>query len=366
MKKLLFVILTLFTTISSIAQVNVSKITVKEAIQQAKQEDKLVLVMVSTTWCGPCKHVINKFFPIEEVGDYFNSNFISLKIMADVSDPEKFADNFNIKAYPTFVLINGDGKELSRVVGSASEPKEFIDKFRKALDPENTWETHEKKLKEDPSYIYTYIEILDKAYRKDEAIKLMQSVFAKQNVEQNFTAKNMEFYKNNINDFKNPIIVFMLENVDAVDKVIGQGETVKFVRGISNIIYLKLGFQMEAINVEAVDSALKEIPADKYEFLNTPTYNFLKNNRDNIAKKNYDSILNSATEAIKNINSTELDNIYIITFGVLKADAHKNMKTLIVEGYQEKFSDFLKACAENTENEKNAERYKNIIKYISK
>ena len=49
----------------------------EEALQKAKQENKLIFVDLYTTWCGPCKKMAAETFPQQAVGDYFNKNFVN-------------------------------------------------------------------------------------------------------------------------------------------------------------------------------------------------------------------------------------------------------------------------------------------------
>lgn len=52
----------------------------QEALNKAKKENKLLFVDCYTSWCGPCKMLANEVFTNNEVADYFNANFVSLKV----------------------------------------------------------------------------------------------------------------------------------------------------------------------------------------------------------------------------------------------------------------------------------------------
>ena len=52
----------------------------EEALAEAKKQEKPIFVDAFTTWCGPCKMMSRSVFTEEEVGTFFNENFISLKI----------------------------------------------------------------------------------------------------------------------------------------------------------------------------------------------------------------------------------------------------------------------------------------------
>ena len=48
-------------------------------------------------------------------------------------DPE-VAKKYNIKAYPTFLILDADGNEINRVVGRG-DAVGFIARVKKAMDP---------------------------------------------------------------------------------------------------------------------------------------------------------------------------------------------------------------------------------------
>ena len=52
----------------------------EEAMKIAQKENKLIFMDAYTTWCGPCKLLNKRTFPKKEVGDYFNANFVNVKV----------------------------------------------------------------------------------------------------------------------------------------------------------------------------------------------------------------------------------------------------------------------------------------------
>ena len=49
--------------------VDFQHLTFDEALAKAKAEKKLVFVDCYTTWCGPCKMMTTKIFPMKEAGE---------------------------------------------------------------------------------------------------------------------------------------------------------------------------------------------------------------------------------------------------------------------------------------------------------
>lgn len=89
----------------------------EEAKEKATSEEKLIFVDAYATWCGPCKRMAKTVFTNPQVGEYFNSQFISLKIDMEKTLGRNFGKEYPVTAYPTLYFINEKGEVLKRVVG---------------------------------------------------------------------------------------------------------------------------------------------------------------------------------------------------------------------------------------------------------
>lgn len=94
-----------------------SELTWKEALAKAKSENKLIFVDAYAKWCGPCKTMAAQTFTQKAAGDFFNANFINLKIDMEEPDGRAFGNDFPVRAYPTLFFIDGNGKLVQRAVG---------------------------------------------------------------------------------------------------------------------------------------------------------------------------------------------------------------------------------------------------------
>ena len=71
-------------------------------------------------------------FTTKEAGDYFNSRFVNIKIDMEKGEGIDIAKKYNIKAYPTFLILDPDGKVVGRVVGGG-KLEDFTAKVEKAI-----------------------------------------------------------------------------------------------------------------------------------------------------------------------------------------------------------------------------------------
>ncbi len=99
--------------------------TFAEILAKAKAQKKLVFMDVYASWCGPCKRMAAEVFTQKKVGDYFNATFVNAKFDAEVGEGRTIAARYGVNAYPTFLLLNGDGKLVGKMVGG-SPTDEFI------------------------------------------------------------------------------------------------------------------------------------------------------------------------------------------------------------------------------------------------
>lgn len=167
-KRLVLLLLTAaLATFSSQAQVNVFEGPLKDLLKQAKQNNKDALVMVSASWCGPCKMFMKKIAPMPEMGDYINNKFVFGHYDIDKEDPNQIDKTYGVSAYPTFLILDSKGKEIGRAVGARADVAEM-----KALI-ESAYETPVTKLRKefakDPAgKADEYINALREEYRSSE------------------------------------------------------------------------------------------------------------------------------------------------------------------------------------------------------
>ena len=99
--------------------------SLSETIAEAKENNKNVFVDVSTSWCGYCKKMKANTYTAKEVGDLMNANYISITIDAEKGEGPQIAKKYGVKAYPTQVILDGDGNLVAKNVGYL-KPKELL------------------------------------------------------------------------------------------------------------------------------------------------------------------------------------------------------------------------------------------------
>lgn len=96
-----------------------------QILKKAKAEKKVIFLDAYASWCGPCKVLQKNVFTRKEVGDYFNKQFINVKMDMEKGEGPALAQRYPLEAYPTLLFIDGDGRVLKKVVGVQS-PENLI------------------------------------------------------------------------------------------------------------------------------------------------------------------------------------------------------------------------------------------------
>ena len=103
---------------TEVSGINFQTLSLEEAKTLAKKTNKLIFIDVYTAWCGPCKMMAKGPFKEDKVGKVYNEKFINLKIDAEKDADGPFVSRaYSVRAYPTMIFINGDGKLIKTVIG---------------------------------------------------------------------------------------------------------------------------------------------------------------------------------------------------------------------------------------------------------
>ena len=92
--------------------------TFEEAKIEAAAQGKLIFMDAYAVWCGPCKMMTNNVFPQKEVGDFFNANFINMKVDMEKGEGLDLRRKYGVSAYPTLLLIDAKGDVVQQLKGA--------------------------------------------------------------------------------------------------------------------------------------------------------------------------------------------------------------------------------------------------------
>ena len=89
---------------------------VDAAFAAARDEHKPVFMYWGAKWCPPCNHVKATLFNRQDFIERSRA-FVPVYVDGDSPGAQKIGARFKVSGYPTMVLFNADGKEVTRLPG---------------------------------------------------------------------------------------------------------------------------------------------------------------------------------------------------------------------------------------------------------
>ncbi len=100
----------------------------------AKSSGKPLFIDAHAVWCMPCKSMKKKVFSRQTVADYYNANFINLRIDTETPLGKQLVQKYEVQAFPTFLFFSSEGKLTHRASGYL-EDSLFVQVGKDAINP---------------------------------------------------------------------------------------------------------------------------------------------------------------------------------------------------------------------------------------
>lgn len=137
MKKIIALLITSCLLLQARAAELAWSTDVPQAVAKAKADNKLVLLdFTGSDWCGWCIKFDKEALDTKEFQDYAAKNLVLVQLdfphktqqPAELKQANQaLSQKYSIEGFPTFVVLNKDGKEIGRQVGyKEGGPKAFI------------------------------------------------------------------------------------------------------------------------------------------------------------------------------------------------------------------------------------------------
>lgn len=264
MKFLFSFFLTLFFSASLFAQgIQFEKFSWAEALVEAQKENKLIFIDAYTTWCGPCKLMSKKVFTEGAVGELYNDAFINLKIDMEKGEGPNLAREYEVRAYPTLLFVDGSGTLVHRSAGYHDKEK-FIELGSIAMDSDMRLSSMEKKFADgnrDADFLMKYTKARFNAH--DGSHSPIAEAYLNTQGDWS-TPENMVFLYQYTEKADNKLFDYLLENRDMFGKVFGEREVKS---RIQEIIYNSIYDSADKSSLEQIDELFKKAYPENAEEL---------------------------------------------------------------------------------------------------
>ena len=233
------------------------------AIKEAKKDNKIIFVDAYTTWCGPCKRMSEITFKDDAVIAFLNQHFVCAKLDMERGEGIKFAQMYDIAAYPTLLFTDSEGKMLHCDAGY-KDAAAFLAVCRTAIQPEERLSGLDDKfnagqLSAEPLLRYIEKRAILMNCSQDKAVDAYLNSFPdwKQDAA-------MDFIMRYVVNPGSPGFQFLLENKPHFEKKYGS----QSVNGrIDNIPYEALTRGNHRSGVEAMEKIIKQVYPENSERL---------------------------------------------------------------------------------------------------
>jgi thioredoxin 1 len=109
--------LLLLLTSTAPAEIHFLRGPVAEAMKQANEQQKPVMIDFMTDWCRWCDTLDANTYSDPQVAGFVDSNLVALKIDAEKGEGVVLAKKYGVRGYPTILLARANGEEIDRLVG---------------------------------------------------------------------------------------------------------------------------------------------------------------------------------------------------------------------------------------------------------
>jgi len=89
---------------------------------------------MTADWCTWCKKMDDQVFSQEDVGDFYNKNFINAKLDTETRTGERYSEEYMVESLPTILFLDDEGEVVYRYEGAVLDEDEFISHGQAALD----------------------------------------------------------------------------------------------------------------------------------------------------------------------------------------------------------------------------------------
>jgi len=213
MYRILTLIFTVFMSGSLLfgQSINFEPMSLEDALTESGKTGKPVLFMAYQSTCSHCEKMLNEIFPDTAVSNFYNANYINVKIdLLDQAMAKKYIKQFYITSFPTFVILNSKGETLYQFVGEF-KGSEFVKQGKLALDPQNQIPTNRiafEKNMADSTACYNYLLVLSRGRLSTQGVA--NSYFAANNKQLETNATNWKILSMSVSDMESEVFKFML------------------------------------------------------------------------------------------------------------------------------------------------------------
>lgn len=153
----------------------------EEVRKKAQQEEKLIFADFFTEWCGPCLAMAEEVFPQMEVGNFYNSRFVNVKIDAEKGEGKQLREQYQVVSYPTYLFIDPYTEEVVHRSSSRQDAATFLFTGRSAITEGRRLPDLEKEYaagNRSRELLENYMDYLASVYKREQLLRFVEEYTA--------------------------------------------------------------------------------------------------------------------------------------------------------------------------------------------
>ena len=252
----------------------------ESVMQRAKVEKKPIFYMAYADWCPHCKNIKATTLRDPEVVLFMNANYVFAGLNFEKPGSEDFKTKYNIKTFPTFLVLDENGQELARFTGELKKDK-FLSEVKLALNPKQQLPYLKAEYEKDKTNglnLMRYLVALKKGKDRNELNPIAHEYFEKLTDDKIVNEVNWKIFTNGVSDIASREYQFVITNQQAFAAITSQKRVNdKFKNSVIELLkpivktndvanYKKQRAIAKTINSPMIDSLLFQYDLDHYEF----------------------------------------------------------------------------------------------------
>ena len=240
--------------------------TWKEALSEAQAKQKVIFVDGYAVWCGPCKRLSKNVFPQEAVGNYFNANFINVKMDMEKGEGLQFRKKYPLTAFPTLYFIKPSGELIHAAKGAPRTGDALIALAKKALSSYDVSVDYMKKYDagdRDYETMYMLVKSLNKSGKPslkyaNEYLRTQDDLSSEQ---------NLEFLFESLTQLDSRVYDLFLKNISGISKLHSREEvTAKVEKAAWSTVDHSIEYEYRELLEEAQSKYSQLVPENEKAF----------------------------------------------------------------------------------------------------
>lgn len=302
-RAIFFILVTMLAYTPANAQVYFEDSSFDEALNKAKREGKTLFLI-----CDVRSNDVEKkenLFGNKNLGYLMNNKYVNYHLSSFRGEGRYLALQYKINVFPTMMLINSDGEELSRHVSMQNyDPESFVSALKSMTD--NSISSGREKFRKSLDGANQYVQLLNDNYLVEERNIAIVDLFNRRTKEENYEKENFDFYSSMINSIHHPIAKFTLNDKKDAVKYLGKKKYKEFIVDKMNTT-LNTGFHQGTITHKDIEQ-LNEI-AKKNKEASTLLLSYYTSNLPLTKEGNVDKIMKNTLKIFNKLNEREKKDV---------------------------------------------------------